>query len=84
MGRLGMILIAVAVGAVMYWAVTTQGTGLRVSTVGAILIVGGVGLVASMIVRATSRRMAGSRHHSYDAQVVDSQGRPTQMHEGVR
>jgi hypothetical protein len=78
MGRLGVILIAVAVGTVMYWAVTTQGTGLRVSTVGVVLIAGGAGLVASMIVFATSRRLTGNRRH---AQPVDSQRRPTQVHE---
>ena len=81
--------IAIAVGAVLYWAVTTQGTGFRVSTVGVILmIVGGVGFVASAIVFATSRRPAGSGHHSYDRQVVDrqvvdAQGRSTEVHEEV-
>ncbi len=86
MGRTGMALsaIAIAVGAILYWAVTTQGTGFRISTVGVILmIVGGVGFVASAIVFATSRRPAGSRHHSYDRQVVDPQGRSTEVHEEV-
>ena len=86
MGRTGMAFSAsaIAVGAVLYWAVTTQGTGFRVSTVGVILmIVGGVGFVASAIVFATSRRPAGSRHHSYDRQVVDPQGRSTEVHEEV-
>jgi VIT1/CCC1 family predicted Fe2+/Mn2+ transporter len=59
MGRLGMTLITAAVGVVVYWAVTTPGTGLRVSTVGVVLMVGGVGLIASMIVLAASRRQAG-------------------------
>jgi len=61
MGRAGMVFsaIAFAVGAVLCWAATTQGTGFRVSTVGVILmIVGGVGFVASAIVFATSRRPA--------------------------
>jgi hypothetical protein len=84
MGRAGMAFsaIAIAVGAVLYWAVTTQGTGFRVSTVGVILmIVGGVGFVASAIVFGVSRSSAGSRHHSYDRQVVDPQGRSTEVHE---
>ena len=86
MGRAGMVfsIIAGAVGAVLYWAVTSQGHGFRVSTVGVILmIVGGVGFVASAIVFATSRRPAGSGHHSYDRQAVDPQGRSSEVHEEV-
>ena len=86
MGRTGMVFsaIAVAVGAILYWAVTTQGTGFRVSTVGVILmIVGGVGFVASAIVFATSRRPALGGHHSCDRQVVDPQGRTAEVHEEV-
>lgn len=76
--------IAIAVGAVLYWAVTTQGTGFRVSTVGIILmIVGGAGFITSAIVFGVSRRPAGSGHHSYDRQVVDPQGRSTELHEEV-
>jgi hypothetical protein len=86
MGLTGMALstISVAVGAVMYWAVTAQGHGFRYSTVGVILmVVGAIGFVASAIVFGTSRRPAGSRHHSYDRQVVDAQGRSTEVHEEV-
>ncbi|HVC13236.1 MAG TPA: hypothetical protein VND62_00075 [Acidimicrobiales bacterium] len=86
MGRAGMVFstIAIAVGAVLYWAVTTQGTGFRVSTVGIILmIVGGAGFITSAIVFGVSRRPAGSGHHSYDRQVVDPQGRSTELHEEV-
>jgi hypothetical protein len=77
--------VAIAAGAVMYWAVTaTQGHGFRISTVGVILmVVGAVGLVASMIVFATSRRSTGSSHHTYDRQATDSQGRLTAVHEEV-
>jgi hypothetical protein len=70
----------------MYWAVTaTQGHGFRLSTVGVILmVVGAVGLVASMIVFAVSRRTGGaSGHHTYDRQAIDSQGRSTEVHEEV-
>ena len=87
MGRAGMVFsaIAVAVGAVLYWAVTTQGTGFRVSTVGVILmIVGGAGFVASAIVFGMSRSPAGTRHHSYDRQVIGTDGRSAEVHEEVR
>jgi hypothetical protein len=89
MGLVGMFfsVVAIAAGAVMYWAVTaTQGHGFRLSTVGVILmVVGAVGLVASMIVFAMSRRTTGgaSGHHTYDRQAIDSQGRSTEVHEEV-
>ncbi len=86
MGRIGMFLsvIAIAAGAVMHWAVTTTGHGFNVSTVGIILlVVGAVGLVASTIIFAISRRPAGGTHHSYDRETVDAQGRSTEVHEKV-
>ncbi|MFZ0665286.1 MAG: hypothetical protein WAM97_05990 [Acidimicrobiales bacterium] len=84
MGRTGMVfsIIAIAAGAVMYWAVTTQGHGFRLSTVGVILmVVGGVGLVASGIVFGVSRRPASSRGHTYEREAIDAQGRSTSVHE---
>jgi hypothetical protein len=82
---MGFSLVAMAAGAVMYWAVTAQGHGFRLSTVGIILIViGAVGLVISTIVFGTSRRSAGSRHHTYDRQVSDAQGRSAAAPEEVR
>jgi hypothetical protein len=76
-------IIAMGAGAVMYWAVTAQGHGFRYSTVGVILmIVGAVGLIASTIVFAMSRRSTGSRR-TYDRQVVDAQGRSAVVHEEV-
>jgi hypothetical protein len=76
--------ISIAAGAIMYWAVTAQGHGFRYSTVGIILIiVGAIGLVASAIVFASSRRPAGSRHHSFDREVIDTQGRASAVHEEV-
>jgi fatty acid desaturase len=87
MGRAGMAfsMIAIAAGAVMHWAVTTQGHGFRLSTVGIILmIVGAVGLVASMVVFGMSRHPAGSRHQTYDREVTDAQGRSTAVHEEMR
>jgi apolipoprotein N-acyltransferase len=86
MGLTGMAFstIAFAAGAIMYWAVTTQRHGFRLSTVGVILmVVGAVGLVISTIVFAMSRRPVGSQNHSFDRQVVDAQGRTTAMHEEV-
>ena len=43
MGLPGMVLsaIAAAAGAIMYWAVTYQSTGFRLSTVGVILMIAG-------------------------------------------
>jgi uncharacterized membrane protein YciS (DUF1049 family) len=84
MGLPGMVLsvIATAAGAIMYWAVTYQGTGFRLSTVGIILMIAGViGFVISSIVFATSRRSVGAAHHSLDRQVVDSQGQTSSVHE---
>ena len=86
MGLTGMVFstIAIAAGAIMYWAVTYQGHGFRLSTVGVILmIVGAVGLVASTIIFGMSRRPAGSHDRSFDRQTTDSQGGATTVHEEV-
>jgi len=81
---MGFSTIAIAAGAIMYWAVTYQGHGFRLSTVGIILmVVGAVGLVTSTIVFASSRQPAGSRNRTYDRQVTDSQGGATAVHEEV-
>ena len=87
MGLPGMVLsaIAFAAGAIMYWAVTAQGHGFRLSTVGVILmIVGGVGFVASGVIFGVSRRPVASGHHTMDRQVVDSQGRSSEVHQDVK
>jgi len=77
-------MISIAAGAVMYWAVTSQGHGFRLSTVGVILmVVGAVGLVISTVIFATSRRPAGSPNHTFDRQVIDTQGRTAEVHEEV-
>ena len=86
MGRTGMFFsaLAIAAGAIMHWAVTTTGHGFNVSTVGIILmVVGAVGLVASMIVFGMSRRPTGSGQRTYDRQATDSAGRSTEVHEEV-
>jgi hypothetical protein len=87
MGLSGMVFstIAIAIGAVMYWALTAQAHGFRYSTVGVILmVVGAVGLVISSVVFGMSRRTAGGRHHTYDREVTDAQGRTAAVHEEVR
>ena len=86
MGLGGMVfsMISIAAGAVMYWGVTSQGHGFRLSTVGVILmVVGAIGLVISTVVFATSRRPAGSRNRTYDKQVTDTAGRTAEVHEEV-
>jgi len=76
--------IAVAAGAVMYWAVTSQGHGFRLSTVGVIfMVVGAVGLVISTVIFATSRKPAGSQDRTFDRQVTDPQGRTAAVHEEI-
>ena len=87
MGLKGMVfsIIAFAAGAVMYWAVTTQGHGFRVSTVGVILMVaGGAGLVVSAIVFGVSSRPASTRNRTYDREATDARGGSSSVHEEVR
>jgi hypothetical protein len=87
MGLMGMgfSAVAMAAGAIMYWAMTYQGHGFRFSTVGVILmIVGAVGFVVSAIVFIVSRRPVGGRRHVYDRETVDAQGRSTEVHETTK
>jgi hypothetical protein len=86
MGLTGMVfsLISIAIGAVMTWAVTSQGHGFRLSTVGVILmVVGLVGLVISTVVFALARRPVGTQNHTYDRAVIDRLGRTAAVHEEV-
>jgi len=83
-GLPGMVLSAIAAvaGAIMYWAVTYQGTGFRLSTVGLILMIAGAaGFVVSVMVFATSRRQVSTGSHSIDRQVTDSSGGSSSLHE---
>jgi hypothetical protein len=87
MGLPGMVLSAIvaAAGAVMYWAVTYQGTGFRMSTVGLILMIAGAfGFVVSSIVFAVSRGPERTPRHSLDRQVVDSAGNSSSVHEDTK
>jgi hypothetical protein len=84
MGLPGMVLsaIATAAGAIMYWAITYQGTGFRLSTVGVILMIAGAfGFVVSAIVFAVSRGPERTTQHSMNRQVVDSAGNSSSVHE---
>ncbi len=84
MGLPGMVLsaISIAVGAIMYWAVTYQGHGFRLSTVGLILmIVGAAGFVVSAIVFGVSRGSVGGRRHSLDRETTDGAGNTSSVHE---
>ncbi len=86
MGLTGMVfsVISIAAGAVMYWAVTSQGHGFRLSTVGIILmVVGAVGLVISTVIFAMARRPAGSGNRTFDRSVTDTAGRTAEVHEEV-
>jgi hypothetical protein len=83
-GLPGMVLSAIAAtaGAIMYWAVTYQGTGFRLSTVGLILmIVGALGFVVSAIIFAISRNPVGAPSHEMNRQVVDTAGNTSSVHE---
>ncbi len=74
-------LISVGAGAVMCWAITAHGHGIRIPTVGVIvMVVGGVGLVGSAFLYATSRPEVSGRR-TFDRQVTDAQGRTTAVHE---
>jgi phosphate/sulfate permease len=65
--------IGAAVGAIMFWAVTYQGTGFRPLTVALILMIAGAfGFVVSAIVFAVSRSPSRSTRHSIVREVVHS------------
>ena len=84
MGLPGMVLSAIAAtaGAIMYWAVTYQGTGFRLSTVGLILmIVGAIGFVVSAIIFAVSRNPVSAPNHTMNRQVTDTAGNTSSVHE---
>lgn len=76
MGLPGMVLsvISFTAGAVLYWAVTYQGPYIRLSTVGFILmVVGGIGFVASAVVFGVTRNQVGSGGRTRQPNVVDGE-----------
>jgi hypothetical protein len=77
-------ILAIAAGAVMYWAITAPAHGFRVSTVGVVLmLVGAAGLLISTVLFATGHAN-GNRRSSMHRQTVDAQGNETLVHEEVR
>jgi hypothetical protein len=84
MGLPGMVLSAIVgvAGAIMYWAITYQGTGFRLSTVGLIFMISGAfGFVVFAIVIAVSRGPVSTGHHEMNRQIVDSAGNSSSVHE---
>ncbi len=84
MGLPGMALSAIAgaVGAVIYWTITYESTGFRLSTVGLILmIVGAFGFIVSTIVFVDAQRPSGGSRHSLDRHAVNGDGQTTSVHE---
>jgi hypothetical protein len=55
--RIGSSLVLIAIGAILKFAVTTSVSGIRLSTVGVVLMVVGIaGLVISLDLASTARR----------------------------
>ena len=54
---IGGSLFLIAIGAILYWAVSVDAEGFSINTIGLILmIVGGVGLIISMFMSASADR----------------------------
>jgi phosphate/sulfate permease len=90
MGLVGMVISAMSTvaGAIMYWGLTAQSSaavqnnGIRISTIGVILMIAGVvGFIISAIVFASSRRGLSSPTQTLDREVMDSTGNKTVLHE---
>jgi Domain of unknown function (DUF6458) len=55
--RIGASLVLIAIGAILKFAVTASVSGININMIGVILmIIGGVGLIISLILMATRRR----------------------------
>lgn len=82
-GGIAASILVFAVGAVLYWGITTTQThGFRLSTIGVILmIVGGVGLLVTIVLSAAS---GTRRRTTFDQQAVDNVGRRSEVHEEYR
>jgi phosphate/sulfate permease len=90
MGLAGMVISAMSTvaGAIMYWGVTAQSSavvqnnGIRLSTIGVILMIAGViGFIISALVFASSRRGISTPTQTFDRETVDSTGHKTLLHE---
>jgi hypothetical protein len=74
--------VALSVGATMYWAVTYQVTGVRLPTVGVILMIAGAfGFVASSTTFAVSSCPQSFNRHSMNPQVAGTSGNTSSAHE---
>lgn len=61
-GGIGASLLLVALGAILYWGVSADAEGLDLDMIGLILlIVGGLGLVLSLVMAAASRPGRGDQ-----------------------
>lgn len=61
-GGIGGSLFLVALGAILYWAVTVEGEGFDINTIGLILmIVGAVGLILTLLMTANAERTERER-----------------------
>jgi hypothetical protein len=68
-GGIGGSLFLVALGAILYWAVTVEAEGFSINTIGLILmIVGVVGLVLTMLMTASAER---TERESSDVTIVE-------------
>jgi phosphate/sulfate permease len=72
----------------MYWGLTAQSSaavqnnGIRISTIGVILMIAGViGFIISAVVFASSRRGLSAPTQTLDREVMDSSGNKTVLHE---
>ncbi|MGA2123373.1 MAG: hypothetical protein ABSG58_02990 [Acidimicrobiales bacterium] len=90
MGLAGMVVSAMSTvtGAILYWGFTAQSSvaaqnhGIRLSTIGIILMIAGIaGFLISTAVFAASRRRPSGPTQSVDREVVDSSGHKTLYHE---
>ncbi|MEX0796601.1 MAG: DUF6458 family protein [Acidimicrobiia bacterium] len=67
-GGIGGSLFLIAVGAILYWAVTAEGEGFDVNMIGLILlIVGIIGLILTLIMTASAEENTGKS----DVTIVD-------------
>ncbi|MFP3882072.1 MAG: DUF6458 family protein [Actinomycetota bacterium] len=56
-GGIGGSLFLVALGAILYWAVTVEGEGFNINTIGLILmIVGAVGVILTLLMTASAEK----------------------------
>jgi TRAP-type C4-dicarboxylate transport system permease small subunit len=76
-------ILAIAAGAIMYWAITAPTHGFRLSTVGVILMVAGaLGLVISLVLY-THTRVNDRQRSTYEQHTVDAQGQQTVVREDI-